>query len=123
MFAPITDGSPSSDVAVVALAYDDTLACSGTVIAPHADAKLFVTATPQVRANRRWKQLSGQGEAVTEDQVLDDIRRRDARDSGRSAAPLTRAADADLLDTSEMTIDHAFREARRLVEQALGRSA
>jgi cytidylate kinase len=50
-----------------------------------------------------------------------DIARRDARDSGRAAAPLVQAADAHLLDTSEMTIEHAFREARRLVEQALGR--
>jgi cytidylate kinase len=93
----------------------------GTVIAPDAPAKLFVTATPPVRAMRRWKQLTGQGEGVTFDEVLADIGRRDARDSGRAAAPLTRANDAALLDTSEMTIDVAFREARRLVEQALGR--
>jgi cytidylate kinase len=95
----------------------------GTVIAPQAPAKLFVTASPEVRAMRRWKQLTGQGESVSYDEMLADIIRRDERDSGRSAAPLLRAADAALLDTSEMTIDHAFREARRLVEEALGRKA
>jgi cytidylate kinase len=93
----------------------------GTVIAPHAPAKLFVTASPDVRATRRWKQLAGQGETVSFEDVLADIARRDARDSGRADAPLVRAADAALLDTSKMTIEHAFAEARRLVEQALGR--
>ena len=93
----------------------------GTVIAPHAPAKLFVTASPEVRATRRWKQLTGQGERVSFDDVMADIARRDARDSGRADAPLVQAADAHLLDTSEMTIEHAFAEARRLVEQALGR--
>ena len=93
----------------------------GTVIAPDAKAKLFVTATPSVRAERRWKQLIALGESVTRDEVLADIARRDARDSGRAAAPLLMAPDARLLDTSEMTIDLGFREARRLVEQALGR--
>jgi len=93
----------------------------GTVIAPQAPAKLFVTAIPEVRASRRWKQLIEQGEQVSYDDMLADILRRDERDRGRSAAPLVRAADAALLDTSEMTIDLAFREARRLVEEALGR--
>ena len=93
----------------------------GTVIAPNAPAKLFVTASPQVRAQRRWKQLTGQGETVSFEDVMADIERRDARDSGRADAPLVQAADAHLLDTSEMTIEHAFAEARRLVEQALGR--
>jgi cytidylate kinase len=93
----------------------------GTVIAPHAPAKLFVTASPDVRATRRWKQLAGQGETVSFEDVMADIARRDARDSGRADAPLVRAADAALLDTSKMTIEHAFAEARRLVEQALGR--
>ena len=90
----------------------------GTVIAPHARAKLFVTASPEVRAERRWKQLTGQGEDVPLEQVMADIRQRDERDAGRTAAPLARAGDADLLDTSEMTIDDAFREALRLVELA-----
>ena len=93
----------------------------GTAIAPKASAKLFVTATPQVRAERRWKQLTGQGESLTFEDVLADIRVRDERDSSRSTAPLVMATGAALLDTSEMTIETAFREALRLVELARGR--
>jgi cytidylate kinase len=93
----------------------------GTVICPDAPAKLYVTATPQVRAERRWKQLQGQGEAVAYDEVLADIRRRDARDGGRDAAPMTQAADATLLDTTEMTIEQAADAARRIVEAARAR--
>ena len=72
----------------------------GTVIAPDAQSKLFVTATPEVRAHRRWAQLKDQGEAVAYEDVLEDIRRRDARDGGRDAAPMRPAPDAVLLDTS-----------------------
>ena len=93
----------------------------GTVIAPDAPAKLFVTAAPEVRAERRWKQLQGQGEALPFEAVLEDIRRRDARDSGREAAPLARAADAVLLDTSQMSISQAADAARRIVEAARAR--
>jgi cytidylate kinase len=93
----------------------------GTVIAPDAAAKLFVTARPEVRAERRWKQLTAQGEAVSFDDLLADIRTRDARDAGRSAAPLKPAPDAVLLDTSEMTIDEAADAARRIVEAARAR--
>ncbi len=93
----------------------------GSVIAPDAPAKLFVTARPEVRAERRWRQLAGQGEAVTLEEVLADIRLRDQRDSARSAAPLVQAADAVLLDTSEMTIDEAADAARRIVEAARAR--
>jgi cytidylate kinase len=93
----------------------------GTVIAPQAPAKLFVTARPEVRAERRWKQLTGQGEGVSFDEVLADIRTRDARDAGREAAPLKSAPDAVLLDTSEMTIDVAADAARRIVEAARAR--
>ncbi len=93
----------------------------GTVIAPHAPAKLYVTATPEVRAQRRWKQLTGQGEAVTFEDILVDIRVRDERDSARADSPMTMAADAVLLDTTEMTIDAAFDAARRIVETARSR--
>ena len=93
----------------------------GTVIAPAAPAKLFVTAAPEVRAERRWKQLVSQGEAVSFDEVLADIRLRDARDSGRASAPLIQAADAILLDTSEMDISTAVEAARRIVEAARSR--
>jgi cytidylate kinase len=90
----------------------------GTVIAPWAPAKLFVTARPEVRAERRWRQLTAQGEAVRLEDVLEDIRRRDLRDGGRADAPMARAPDAVLLDTSEMTIDLAADAARRIVEAA-----
>jgi cytidylate kinase len=93
----------------------------GTVIAPDAPAKLYVTATPEVRAERRWKQLTAQGETVALADVLADIRRRDARDGGRDAAPMRPAPDAALLDTSEMTIEAAADAARRIVEAARAR--
>ena len=93
----------------------------GTVIAPDAPAKLYVTATPEVRAERRWKQLQGQGEAVSYEDILDDIRKRDARDGGRADSPMRPADDAVLLDTTEMTIDQATDAARRIVEAARAR--
>ncbi|MFG6283386.1 (d)CMP kinase [Sphingomonas sp. S6] len=88
----------------------------GTVIAPDADAKLFVKATPQVRAQRRHRELQGHGSDVAYEQVLSDIRARDARDSARSTAPLTMAADAALLDTSTLTIEASVAKAIALVE-------
>jgi cytidylate kinase len=93
----------------------------GTVIAPEAPAKLFVTATPEVRAERRWKQLKGQGEDVAFEDILADIHKRDARDGGRDTAPMRQAEDAVLLDTSDLSIDRAFDAARRIVEAARAR--
>lgn len=93
----------------------------GTVIAPEAPAKLYVTASAEVRADRRWKQLTGQGESVTFEEILTDIRKRDERDGGRKDAPMTQAVDAILLDTSEMTISQAFDAALRIVETARAR--
>ena len=90
----------------------------GTVIAPEAPAKLFVTATPEVRAMRRWKQLTGRGEVIAYADMLADIVRRDERDAGRGAAPMVQAADAVLLDTTDMDIEAAFDAARRIVEAA-----
>ena len=92
----------------------------GTVIAPNADVKLYVTASPQARAERRYRQLRAGGEAVSYDDILADIERRDARDGGRASAPLRQAADAVLLDTTEMTIEMSFDAARRIVEAARG---
>jgi cytidylate kinase len=80
----------------------------GTAICPEAEAKLFVTARPEVRAERRHRELTERGDAVTLGQVLDDLGRRDARDSGRAASPLTPADDAVLIDTSELDIEAAF---------------
>ncbi len=88
----------------------------GTVIAPNATVKLFVTAAPEVRARRRWLQLSKINPALTLDEVLSDIRIRDARDSGRADAPLEMAHDALLLDTSDLGIEAAIAAARSLVK-------
>jgi cytidylate kinase len=91
----------------------------GTVICPNAHAKLFVTATPEVRANRRYKDLCAQGSNLTEEAVLADIRERDARDSNRAAAPLLKAPDAVLLDTTDLDIEAAAARALSLVASAL----
>jgi cytidylate kinase len=90
----------------------------GTVIAPEATAKLFITATPEVRARRRWLQLTRRGETLAYEDMLADIIRRDERDAGRGAAPMIQAADAVLLDTTDMDIETAFDAARRIVEAA-----
>ena len=90
----------------------------GTVIAPNAAAKLFITATPEVRARRRWLQLTRRGEAIAYEDMLADIIRRDERDAGRGAAPMIQADDAVLLDTTDMDIETAFDAARRIVEAA-----
>jgi cytidylate kinase len=93
----------------------------GTVICPEAPAKLYVTATPEVRAERRWRQLKGQGEPVSYEEILEDIHKRDARDGGRADSPMRPAPDATLLDTSQMTIEQAADAARRIVEAARAR--
>jgi cytidylate kinase len=93
----------------------------GTVIVPDAAAKLFVTASPEARALRRCKQVTAAGETIAYEAMLADIRRRDARDAGRDAAPMVQAPDAVLLDTTEMTIEAATDAARRIVEAARAR--
>ncbi|WGM48835.1 Cytidylate kinase [Brevundimonas sp. NIBR10] len=90
----------------------------GTVIAPAAPAKLFVTATPETRATRRWKQLTAKGDDISYEAMLADILKRDERDAGRGAAPMVQADDAVLLDTTDMDIEAAFDAARRIVEAA-----
>jgi CMP/dCMP kinase len=90
----------------------------GTVICPDADVKIFVTATPEVRARRRAAEMRAAGTAVDDGAVLADILRRDERDSTRSAAPLRRAADAGLLDTSGLDIEAAVNAAIAIVERA-----
>ena len=91
----------------------------GTVIAPEADAKLFVTATPEVRARRRFDELKRLGLDVHLPDVLLDIRARDERDSSRAAAPLLAADDAILLDNSHLTAEAAVAEALAAVERRL----
>ena len=91
----------------------------GTVIAPEADAKLFVTASPEVRARRRFDELLRLGLHAEYEEVLLDIRARDERDSSRSAAPLARAGDAVLLDTSGLGADEAVAAAVAAVDRRL----
>lgn len=90
----------------------------GTVILPDAPVKIFVTASPEVRAARRAKEFAAQGQAVEEAAVLADIMRRDERDRTRAVAPMKPAADAHLLDTTTLDIDAAFRAAVALVERS-----
>jgi CMP/dCMP kinase len=88
----------------------------GTVICPHADAKVYVTAAPEVRARRRAAEYRALGRDIDEAAVLADIRQRDERDQNRAAAPLRKAPDAHLLDTTHLDIDAAIRAAIDIVE-------
>ncbi|WP_371168296.1 (d)CMP kinase [Aliiroseovarius sp. 2305UL8-7] len=89
----------------------------GTVICPEAEVKLFVTASAEVRAERRYLELSEKGQGDTREQVLADVIARDKRDSERAEAPLKPANDAMIIDTSEMSIDEAVAKAVAEIEQ------
>lgn len=91
----------------------------GTVICPEAEVKLYVTASDNVRADRRWRELVSKGAETSPEAVLADLRERDARDQARTTAPLKPAEDAVLLDTSEMSIEEAVAEACRIIRAAL----
>jgi CMP/dCMP kinase len=92
----------------------------GTVVCPDADAKIYVTARTEVRAKRRFLECQGRGEGVTLEGILADIRRRDDRDASRGSAPMRPAADADLLDTSDLDIEAAFDAAVGLIKRKIG---
>ena len=92
----------------------------GTVIAPKAQVKIFVTASPEARAQRRALELRGRGEKVDYPAILDDIVKRDKRDSERADAPLKPAQDAHLLDTTDLNVEAAFAAALMLVNKAQG---
>lgn len=92
----------------------------GTVICPAAPAKVFVTATLETRAERRWKELQGRGHDVIYSEVFDDLRQRDERDRRRAVAPLVPASDAFLLDTSQLTADQVFDQALAYVSRRIG---
>lgn len=92
----------------------------GTVVCPDADVKIFVTATAEVRARRRYSEQLARGEPVTYEGVLDSIRQRDARDAGRADAPMKMADDAILLDTTELDIEAAFDAAVGLIKRKIG---
>lgn len=93
----------------------------GTVVCPDAPVKLFVTASDEIRAQRRYKELLDRGENATFEQVLADLRRRDAQDQARAAAPLKPAEDAHLLDTSDLDIEAAVAAAVDIVAETLKR--
>ncbi|MBS3961883.1 MAG: (d)CMP kinase [Sandarakinorhabdus sp.] len=95
----------------------------GSVIAPDADVKLFVTAKPEVRARRRFLELQAAGREAREAAILEDILARDARDTTRADAPLVRPADSDLLDTSDFSIAAAVQQAIDMVSARLGRTS
>ncbi len=92
----------------------------GTVVCPDAHVKFFITATPEERARRRWADLSQRGDSsLTYEGTLEDIKRRDARDSGREAAPMRPAEDAEIMDTTTMDADSVFSRACRFVDRAI----
>jgi cytidylate kinase len=92
----------------------------GTVICPQADVKIFVTASPEVRARRRFLERTARGEATTYEAILQEIRRRDERDMERAAAPMRPAADAFLLDTTNLDIEAAFNTAVGEITRKVG---
>ena len=91
----------------------------GTVVCPQAQVKLYVTATPDVRARRRYDEIVAGGGEADFDAIFADVKKRDERDMGRADSPLRPAADAHLLDTSEMSIEAAFQAAKSLIDAAL----
>ena len=93
----------------------------GTVVCPQADAKIFVTASAESRASRRYKELLSYGVETTEDTVLREIKDRDRRDSERAVSPLKPAEDALLLDTTELDIEKAFAAALDLIDKVASR--
>ena len=92
----------------------------GTVICPDAEAKLFVTASAEVRAERRYLELAGKGMSVSRDEVLADVKERDTRDRERAEAPMVAAKDAVVVDTSSLGIDEAVAAAVAAIEARLG---
>ncbi|RFB06387.1 (d)CMP kinase [Parvularcula marina] len=92
----------------------------GTVVCPDALVKLYISASPEERAKRRWLELEKRDNAMGLDAVLEDIRRRDARDSGRATAPMRPATDAHFIDTTTLDADAVFARACRHIDQALG---
>lgn len=91
----------------------------GTVVCPDAAVKLYVTASPEVRAKRRYDEIIGNGEQADYAAIFEDVKKRDERDMGRVDSPLRPAEDAHLLDTSEMSIEAAFQAAKTLIDAAL----
>lgn len=94
----------------------------GTVVCPDAAVKLYVTASPEVRAKRRYDEIVAQGARADFAAIFEDVKKRDERDMGRADSPLKPAVDAHLLDTSEMSIEAAFQAAKTIIDAALNRN-
>ncbi len=92
---------------------------TGTVVCPQADIKFFVTASPEVRAERRFKEFQAKGTDITYNEVLADVKARDERDMNRAVAPMKPAADAIILDTSNDTIEEVLRRAVEIIDSRL----
>mgnify|MGYP000766478106 CR=1 FL=1 len=104
------DGAPAKGVI-----YDgrDT----GTVVCPSAEIKFFVTASPEVRAERRYREFLEKGQPADYEKVLEDVKARDARDAGRASAPMKPADDAVIFDTSDLSVEEVFAKACRIIEE------
>ena len=92
----------------------------GTVVLPDADVKIFLTASAEVRARRRWLELQEKGVKDSYEKVLADMIQRDKQDSTREVAPLRQAEDAVLLDTSDMTLEQTFEAIKKIIGEKLG---
>ncbi|WP_296035776.1 (d)CMP kinase [uncultured Agrobacterium sp.] len=91
----------------------------GTVVCPDAPVKLYVTASPEIRARRRYDEIVASGGAADYEAIFADVKKRDERDMGRADSPLKPAQDAHLLDTSEMSIEAAFQAAKAIIDAAM----
>ena len=92
----------------------------GTVVLPDATVKIFLTASPEARATRRWKEYQQRGVEVSYEEVLADVRQRDYQDTHRAAAPLRQADDAQLLDTSEMNFEQSLEAMKKMIVEKVG---
>ena len=92
----------------------------GTVVLPDATVKIFLTASPEARATRRWKEYQQKGVEVSDEEVLADVRQRDYQDTHRAAAPLRQADDAQLLDTSEMNFEQSLEAMKKMIVEKVG---
>ena len=92
----------------------------GTVVLPGATVKIFLTASPEARATRRWKEYQQKGVEVSYEEVLADVRQRDYQDTHRAAAPLRQADDAQLLDTSEMNFEQSLEAMKKMIVEKVG---
>ena len=92
----------------------------GTVVLPDATVKIFLTASPEARATRRWKEYQAKGMPNTYEEVLEDVKQRDYQDTHRAAAPLRQAEDAVLLDTSELNFEQSLEAMKQIIARKVG---